>query len=65
VRRFKNGTTRNETFDDAFIYGELVTLLINNQFYDDPRLTKYLILWAEVMGIGMYIVNLIKRFIVL
>ena len=52
MRRFKNGTTRNETFDDAFIYGELVTLLINNQFYDDPRLTKYLILWAEVMGIG-------------
>ena len=42
----------NLTFDVAFICGELVTLLINSKSYDDPRLAKYLIFWAKVMGIG-------------
>ena len=40
------------TYDDAFIFGELVNMLINTQKYDDPRLVRYLILWAQVMGIG-------------
>ena len=42
------------SFDDAFIYGEIVTLLINNKNYDDSRLATYLILWAQVMGIGKF-----------
>jgi len=27
-------------------------MLISTQKFDDPRLVKYLILWAQVMGIG-------------
>ncbi len=53
--------SESQTFDDAFIFGELVTLLINAQKYDDPRLPKYLILWAKAMGIGenIYLVSTI------
>lgn len=39
--------------EDAFIYGELVSLLMSNKLYDDKRLAKYLILWAERMGISV------------
>jgi hypothetical protein len=42
-------------FDDGFIFGEVVTILMKNQSYDDPRLTKYLIFWARLMGIGTLI----------
>jgi hypothetical protein len=48
----KAGDTSGLEFDDAFIFGEVVTILMNNQSYDDPRLTKYLIFWARLMGIG-------------
>lgn len=39
-------------FDDAFIYGELILVLMNEKKYDDPRLIKYLILWGKIMGTG-------------
>jgi hypothetical protein len=41
----------SKSFEDAFIYGELVTILMKNKLYDDSRLSKYLILWAERMGV--------------
>ena len=40
------------SFDNAFIYGELVTLLMQSKSYDDERLVKYLTLWASAMGLG-------------
>jgi hypothetical protein len=40
-------------FDDAFIYGELVGLLMGEKSYEDQRLVKYLTLWARIMGPGV------------
>ena len=44
----------SSSFDDAFIYGELVSLVMSAKKYDDQRLPKYLILWAKIMGTGMH-----------
>jgi hypothetical protein len=51
----ENGIENSKKFDDAFIFGELVLILINEKNYDDARLSKYLILWAKIMGIGLLI----------
>ena len=44
----------NPTFDDAFIFGEIVRLLMKSEQYDDPRLAPNMISWGRVMGIGEY-----------
>ena len=48
--KFKTGAT--PTFDDAYIFGEIVNLLMKQEKYDDARLIKYAIQWGQVMGIG-------------
>ena len=40
------------TFNDAYIFGEIVRLLIKNQKYDDPRLETNMIGLGRVMGLG-------------
>jgi hypothetical protein len=35
----------NPTFDDAYIFGEIVSVLMKNEKFDDQRLPKYMILW--------------------
>ncbi|XP_068088417.1 uncharacterized protein [Hyperolius riggenbachi] len=41
-----------QTFDDAFIPGEIVRLLMKCEKYDDPRLPANMISYGKVMGIG-------------
>ncbi|XP_071962692.1 uncharacterized protein [Antedon mediterranea] len=42
----------SSSFDDAYIHGEIVRILMKNQKFDDPRLEPHLIAWGRVMGIG-------------
>ena len=53
IQLLKRKKKENNLFDDAFIYGELIRILMNEKKYDDPRLAKYLILWAKIMGTGI------------
>jgi len=39
------------TFDDAYIIGEIVRLLMKAQNFDDLRLEKYMILYGKVLGL--------------
>ena len=39
------------TFDDAYIYGEIVRLLMKKEQYDDPRLPPALISLGKVLGL--------------
>ena len=40
------------SFDDAYIHGEIVRLLMKQEQYDDPRLGPNLIAFGQVMGIN-------------
>ena len=42
------------TFDDAFIFGEVVRLLMKHEAYDDPRLGTMMIAYGKVMGLGLW-----------
>ena len=44
--------TEKPSFDDAYIYGEVVRLLIKKEQYDDPRLGPNMISLGKVMGLG-------------
>ncbi|KAJ8308540.1 hypothetical protein KUTeg_013414 [Tegillarca granosa] len=39
------------TFDDAYIIGEIVRLLMKAESYGDPKLEKYMILYGRVLGL--------------
>ncbi|XP_053316215.1 uncharacterized protein LOC128483919 [Spea bombifrons] len=41
-----------QSFDDAFIPGEIIRLLMKCEKYDDPRLPTNMISYGKVMGIG-------------
>ena len=45
-------TSENPTFDDAYIFGEIVLLLAKQEQFDDPRLETNLIGMGRVMGLG-------------
>ena len=40
------------TFDDAYLYGEIVQLLMKKESYDDPRLLQYMVSMGKVLGLG-------------
>ena len=44
------------TFDDAYIVGEIVRLLMKEEKFDDPRLGPNLICFGKIMGIGECII---------
>ncbi|XP_073528279.1 uncharacterized protein [Phyllobates terribilis] len=44
--------SQEQSFDDAFIPGEIIRLLIKSEKYDDPRLPVNMILYGKVMGLG-------------
>ena len=53
------------TFDDAYIHGEMVRLLMKNEKYDDPRLGSSMISLGKVMGLTVlekYVDTLDKTF---
>ena len=41
------------TFDDAFLHGEIVRLVMKNEDYDNPRLSRSLIAMGKALGIGV------------
>ena len=41
------------TFDDAYLYGEIVRLLLKEGQYDDARLVPNMVHLGKIMGIGM------------
>ena len=43
---------KEPSFDDAYILGEIVRLLMKAEKYDDPRLQMNMISLGKVMGIG-------------
>ena len=42
----------NPTFDDAFIFGEVVRILMKEQKFEDDRLAKNMIALGKVYGLG-------------
>lgn len=40
------------TFDDAYLYGEIVQLLMKTESYDDPRLLQYMVAMGKVLGLS-------------
>jgi len=51
-------TTAVPTFDDAYIFGEIVRILFKLEAYDDPRMLSNLIAMGKVMGFGMITLSL-------
>lgn len=52
--RFPRSSDEN-SFDDAYLSGEIVQILMKHEKYDDPRLCEHMISWGRVMGIGAYV----------
>ena len=40
------------TFDDAYLYGEIVQLLMKKESHDDPRLLQYMVAMGKVLGLS-------------
>lgn len=50
------------TFDDAYIFGEIVRILMKNEKYDDPRLAQNMISLGKVYGLGKVLQSLCPLF---
>ena len=44
--------TEEDSFDDAYLSGEIVSILMKKEKFDDPRLLEHMVKWGRVMGIG-------------
>jgi len=40
------------SFDDAYIFGDIVRLLIKAEKFDDPRLAPNMITYGKILGLG-------------
>lgn len=49
------------TFDDGYILGEIVRLLMKAEDYEDKRLVQNMILYGKVYGLGMTKLDLFMR----
>ncbi|KAH9515341.1 hypothetical protein Btru_014190 [Bulinus truncatus] len=45
--------SKNPTFDDAFIFGEIISILMKAEQYDDRRLPPNMIAYGKVLGVGV------------
>ncbi|XP_064173898.1 uncharacterized protein LOC135245060 isoform X2 [Anguilla rostrata] len=50
--RFPLNPVHQQTFDDAFIVGEIVHILMKQELYDHPQLGPNLIAYGKLMGLG-------------
>ncbi|XP_054758090.2 uncharacterized protein LOC129264268 isoform X1 [Lytechinus pictus] len=41
-----------ESYDDAFLHGEILRLLMKHEKFDDPRLEKHMIAYGRILGKG-------------
>ena len=53
-------TNVDESYDDAYIHGEIVRLLVKIEQYDDPRLEKSMISVGRLMGLS-YLEKPVKK----
>lgn len=44
--------SENPTYDDAYIFGEIVSILMKAEKFDDERLAKNMIAYGKVLGAG-------------
>ena len=44
--------SENPSFDDAFIFGEIIRILMKAEKFDDERLAKNMIAYGKVLGAG-------------
>lgn len=42
-----------DSFDDAYLSGEIVHILMKHEKFDDPRLCEHTVVYGRVMGIGV------------
>ena len=40
------------SFDDAYIFGEIVRILMKAEKFDDPRLAPNMITYGKILGLG-------------
>lgn len=52
--RFPLRPVAEQSFDDAFITGEIVRMLMTLEQYDHPQLGPSLVAYGKVMGLGEY-----------
>lgn len=52
--RFPLKPVAEQSFDDAFITGEIVRMLMSQEQYDHPQLGPSLVAHAKVMGLSKY-----------
>lgn len=53
--RFPLKPVNEQTFDDAFITGEIVHILMKQELYEHPQLAPNLIAYGKVMGLSKFI----------
>lgn len=44
--------SKNPSFDDAYIFGEIIRILMKNEKYDDNRLAPNMITYGKILGLG-------------
>nr|KAG5711922.1 hypothetical protein BaRGS_026363 [Batillaria attramentaria] len=44
--------SENPTFDDAYIFGEIIRILMKHEKYEDPRLASNMISYGRILGLG-------------
>lgn len=50
--KFPMKPVKEQTFEDAFITGEIVRILMKQEMYDHPKLASNMIDYGKVMGTG-------------
>ena len=45
----------NPSFDDAYIFGEIVRILMKGEKFDDPRLAPNMITYGKILGLGKFV----------
>ena len=51
--------SENPSFDDAYIFGEIIRILMKFEKYDDERLASSMITYGKILGLGMLLKQII------
>ena len=44
--------SENPSFDDAYIFGEIIRILMKFEKYDDARLASCMVTYGKILGLG-------------
>uniref|UniRef100_H2YZP1 Uncharacterized protein n=1 Tax=Ciona savignyi TaxID=51511 RepID=H2YZP1_CIOSA len=50
---YPSSQAAEDSFDDAYLSGEIVSILMKHEKYEDTRLVEHMVKWGRVMGIGV------------